>query len=254
MQPPDDVPIDDVTPSSAAMLVDMRDRLFLQHGGAAVRVLYKGAHITDLDTFLQHDVAKLKDRRDVLSVIRSDHTLSAIFRDSVVQYDVDTLNDVSLDLMLEEIKAASGDKMVFAPNILYPLVCYVKDSREKNITVLLQGKRIHFTMHSDHDALPDQPWEEDIYLPPIWFRVRASLANEMLDCYVAVVHDNADSPENATLCKLLLPNIHSSGEVCLGHSSMVGCASSSNDVTDHIMVQTAIDQSQAIRLAGRLAA
>lgn len=52
------IELDTVTPASFAHLVERREDILLQHGGAVTRLYFDNVEVMNLDAFLQQEVSK----------------------------------------------------------------------------------------------------------------------------------------------------------------------------------------------------
>lgn len=233
--------VDQQTPSDVAHIYETRDNVIVQHGGLASRLHFSKASVMDLDTFLTYELPKLKGSKkksaDLLVLKDVENNNITLFYDNcVLKYDVDEVEEVTLNNLSKYISTA--EMKTFFPGIHYPLVGYVEKPGRKEITVALAPKKITFRS----ERFKGGPFQDTITLPPLWFRVSLNGANNILGIGIAVVLQNELDPMKTKLHHWVLPNVHSSGEVCLGSTRIEVRGLDKNMITEGVCIQMAMDQ------------
>lgn len=234
--------VDQQTPSSTAYIFETKENVILQHGGIASRVSFKKAHVMDLDTFIDVELPKLKATRrkstEDLYVLKDveNNNITMFYDGCVLKYDVDEVEEVTLDSLSKYI--ATSEMKTFFPGIHYPLVGYVEKPGRKEITVALDPKKIVFKSERFKGGF----FQDTITLPPLWFRVSLNGANSILGTGIAVVLQKEIDPLKTQLHNWVLPNVHGSGEVCLGSTRIEVKDLDKSMLTEGVCVQMAMDQ------------
>lgn len=234
------IELDTVTPASFAHLVERREDILLQHGGAVTRMYFDNVEVMNLDAFLQQEVPRLKKQQQTLTVIRDSvsKAVTLITGDQVLMYHLTNMEEVPVNELVKLIKVTSAK--TFIPNIGYPLVSYVEKAAEKIITVLVENKSF---IYRTKMFLPnDEEFSVKLYLPPIWFQVRLNGANTVIGMKLAAVPEKALTTEKTCLRLLPLPNIHANGELCLGYSVLKATYDTADEITEGMIIQSSLDQ------------
>lgn len=234
------IELDTVTPASFAHLVERREDVLLQHGGAVTRMYFDNVEVMNLDAFLQQEVPRLKKQQQTLTVIRDSvsKAVTLITGDQVLMYHLTNMEEVPVNELVKLIKVTSAK--TFIPNIGYPLVSYVEKAAEKIITVLVENKSF---IYRTKMFLPnDEEFSVKLYLPPIWFQVRLNGANTVIGMKLAAVPEKTLTTEKTCLRLLPLPNIHANGELCLGYSVLKATYDTADEITEGMIIQSSLDQ------------
>lgn len=234
------IELDTVTPASFAHLVERREDILLQHGGAVTRLYFDNVEGMNLDAFLQQEVPRLKKQQQTLTVIRDSvsKAVTLITGDQVLMYHLTNMEEVPVNELVKLIKVNSAK--TFIPNIGYPIVSYVEKAAEKIITVLVENKSF---IYRTKMFLPnDEEFAVKLYLPPIWFQVRLNGANTVIGMKLAAVPEKALTTETTCLRLLPLPNIHANGELCLGYSVLKATYDTADEITEGMIIQSSLDQ------------
>ena len=234
------IELDTVTPASFAHLVERREDVLLQHGGAVTRMYFDNVEVMNLDAFLQQEVPRLKKQQQTLTVIRDSvsKAVTLITGDQVLMYHLTNMEEVPVNELVKLIKVNSAK--TFIPNIGYPIVSYVEKAAEKIITVLVENKSF---IYRTKMFLPnDEEFSVKLYLPPIWFQVRLNGANTVIGMKLAAVPEKALTTEKTCLRLLPLPNIHANGELCLGYSVLKATYDTADEITEGMIIQSSLDQ------------
>lgn len=234
------IELDTVTPASFAHLVERREDILLQHGGAVTRMYFDNVEVMNLDAFLQQEVPRLKRQQQTLTVIRDSvsKAVTLITGDQVLMYHLTNMEEVPVNELVKLIKVTSAK--TFIPNIGYPIVSYVEKVAEKIITVLVENKSF---IYRTKMFLPnDEEFAVKLYLPPIWFQVQLNGANTVIGMKLAAVPEKALTTEKTCLRLLPLPNIHANGELCLGYSVLKATYDTADEITEGMIIQSSLDQ------------
>ena len=234
------IELDTVTPASFAHLVERREDILLQHGGAVTRMYFDNVEVMNLDAFLQQEVPRLKKQQQTLTVIRDSvsKAVTLITGDQVLMYHLTNMEEVPVNELVKLIKVTSAK--TFIPNIGYPIVSYVEKAAEKIITVLVENKS--FIYRTDMFLSNNEEFSVKLYLPPIWFQVRLNGANTVIGMKLAAVPEKALTTEKTCLRLLPLPNIHANGELCLGYSVLKATYDTADEITEGMIIQSSLDQ------------
>lgn len=234
------IELDTVTPSSFAHLVERREDVLLQHGGAVTRMYFDNVEVMNLDAFLQQEVPRLKKQQQTLTVIRDSvsKAVTLITGDQVIMYHLTNMEEVPVNELVKLIKVTSAK--TFIPNIGYPIVSYVEQAAEKIITVLVENKS--FIYRTKLFLANNEEFSVRLYLPPIWFQVRLNGANTVMGMKLAAVPEKALTTEKTCLRLLPLPNIHTNGELCLGSSVLKTTYDNADEITEGMIIQASLDQ------------
>ena len=234
------IELDTVTPASFAHLVERREDVLLQHGGAVTRMYFDNVEVMNLDAFLQQEVPRLKKQQQTLTVIRDSvsKAVTLITGDQVLMYHLTNMEEVPVNELVKLIKVNSAK--TFIPNIGYPIVSYVEKAAEKIITVLVENKS--FIYRTKMFLSNNEEFSVKLYLPPIWFQVRLNGANTVMGMKLAAVPEKALTIEKTCLRLLPLPNIHANGELCLGYSVLKATYDNADEITEGMLIQSSLDQ------------
>lgn len=231
--------VDQQTPGSVSYMAETRDGILLQHGGSVSRIHFETATVMDMETFLATEVPKLSKTgktKGELYVLRDieNKNITLLYGDCVLKYDVDYVEEVKLDILSKYLQ--TSEMKTFFPGIHYPLVGYVEKTGRKEITVQIDPHQITFRTEKFKGGL----FEDKITLPPIWFRTSINNANAIMGAGIAVVLQRELDPLNTKLYHWVLPNVHGSGEVCLGSTRIE--VHGLDTVTEGVCIQMALDQ------------
>ena len=235
MEQTDKLEIDTTTPTASAILVDRRESMFLQHGGAVTRAVFDEVNAMSVDDFIKHEVPKIAEahKTEDLVVLRDRATqqLSLLYGDQVLQYKIKHLDDCGLTEFVRELK--QNEPFSFISDIPYPLVGFVETETDRKITVSLPSERHHFSWLYNSRG---EHFETDIYLPPMWFNVTLNRANALRYIKVAVVTETSKDIQKTKLKCLPLPNIQPGiGAVCLGNTQITTQVTSDNPTYGEII-------------------
>ena len=233
--PHTELPLDDVTPTDSAMLVNKHEELVHIHGGVATRIVFKKCEVMTLDEFLAKDVPSMVAERNQLLTIRdeiSSRNYLVYDANQVIRYSGCDVNDLPLTELSEHLRVRKGMQLV--PNLTYPLVawCETDDSSLKTITVRLDNW--HFRFKNDRLKL-----DVELYMPPLWFSVTLTSALMMRGMRVAVAREVMTNVYDTPLYHLPLPNIYQSGRICEG-ASRLGISLPQDRITENAVINAAI--------------
>lgn len=208
----DVIVIDTDKANDIAYLVETRDRVLLQHGGSVTQMQFSEVRQMSLDWWVEHEAPKLKRLDRQMLVLRD--TMAGAFTlmtgDQVLQYKLDNVSEVPLDELMNMMDREKIDECI-TPNLPWPLVAKIVRGGKKSITVELASQKRHV-------RIPMMEVDDDIWYPPVWFRVDMSTANVLNQGYVSVVVERNLEWEDTRLYKLALPNVSGDGRICFGNA------------------------------------
>lgn len=228
--------IDNSTPSSMAHLVDMRDKVMLQHGGLCTRLCFDSVEQMDLETFTRVVLPKMKGDRRTLTVIRdaAAGSFMLMLGDQVLRYKLTNVEEVGLADFAKGLQDTSDE--TFTPDIPYPLVLRSVRSRDGAVVVVVRvdaGPRMYRNgrLHLCRK----------LYMPPVWFKVTFTKAGCILGESVAVVPENEKRWDATKLYRWPLANVFPTSQVCLG-STRLEMPAGAGGFSEGEIVQLGIDQ------------
>lgn len=216
-----------------AYLIEMRDKVLLQHGGTVTQMQFSEVRQMTLDWWVEHEAPKLKKLDRSLIVLRD--TMSSAFTlmtgDQVLEYKLDNVAEVPLDQLVGLISTEQVEEVI-TPNLPWPLVAKVVKGGNKNITVELPSMLRHM-------SIPMMEVDDDIYYPPVWFNAGMTTSNVLGISKICVVPERSLEWEQTKLFKMSLPNVHSDGSICFG-SATATARIDNRAPTEAEMVQSAM--------------
>lgn len=234
--------VDQQTPTDTSYIIENRNSILLQHGGIASRLTFKECAVMDMNTFLQMELPKMQKSRkkadDSLYVLRDtiNNNITLMYDDCVLRYKCESIEEVHIDDLAKYIQTT--EMKTFFPGISYPLIGYVEQPGRKDITVYVPPRTFNYMSEKFNGGF----FQDTITMPPIWFRVTLNNALTVMGCGIAVVLQNELDPMDTVLHNWILPNVHASGDVCLGSSKLVIPDVQNMKLTEGVCIQMALDQ------------
>ena len=168
-----------------AYLIEMRDKVLLQHGGTVTQMQFSEVRQMTLDWWVEHEAPKLRKLDRSLVVLRD--TMSSAFTlmtgDQVLEYKLDNVAEVPLDQLVGLISTEQVEEVV-TPNLPWPLVAKVVKNGNKYITVELPATLRHTT-------IPMMEVDDDLYFPPVWFNAGMTTSNVLGVSKICVVPERS---------------------------------------------------------------